>query len=1143
MLWSLLTLVTFICPLEPVVAWQTSTVPPTLLDPDVPAPPSAVYIPYEKLRDVFEREGRGVFLPYEQFQKLWQEANAHRKERPSDKPPVDSLLIAADNVASIEREVIVVKSELTVELFGRGWRRIALRLSDAAVQSAQMEGQPARVLFDANEGYSLLIHHKEESSQKKIELTYAKAYQKSPGQNSVSIQAPQAPLNQWRIKVPDAGIKVQVEPMLAASQVDKSSDSATPNSEHSEILAFVGAVPEVRIRWVPKSEGAIGMTALSSVQSQSRVIIDEGIVRTSTQLAYSIERAELSSLTIQIPSNQKVINVFDPNVRKWSVQANDASPLGSQTLTVELFELARQSQNLVIESESTLENADEPTIRLLPVQCVDANRQQGFIAVRIASGLRAESVDRKGLMQLDASELPPAMQSESWTFAYRYNSLPFETTFRVTKVLPSIRVKQHTEIVIDPDAIHLDVMAVHHVENAGVFQLEFEIPDTYELLQVVGQSMPNVEAAAVDTFRVSEGANRKLQVSLSKRALGPIGLSLQLRRKIEDPNLITPTGSSSRLSLALPRPIGVRWFEGLISIHAPESLRVNPVDKVGVRDQVSPEWRTQFPSTCAQRHPDALEAFVFSHAMEPVTLAVEVERKRPYATARQLTQARVEPGFIQFHATFFIKVQYSSIPAIRIDVPESLSKEIRVETPGVRERPIAPTPDDVEPGYVAWELMSDGPWLGDSMLVLAWKQKLEGLDIGKQVMFQIPRLIPRRLDQAWGQIVLNRKESLDLKSADGTHGLRPIDPRYDLMPGVKQPDAARAYEHQGDWAFNGMVTRYALEKVKQTVIERAFVRAVVTRSNRIGVHAMYRLKNAQQRLAIALPENTEFDSQPLLINGQNYSLERGDANQLFVPLAGFDATQSLIVELKYTLAGNHEQIDLPVFPDSSAVQSAYLGVFLPKEQVLIASKGPWTEEFELQHADGWRSRPVNARSPYELEAWVQEGLATQPKNATVTPSDGVFYLYSTMRPENPPAGSLRLVAIADPWWTVSVLSVFVLIGLVLLPASFTTKVIAIATVASTMVLTGVVTPTFASQLANIPSYLGIALIGLIWCAHGVIQWGRRFHGAGTNKQQTAAPLESQSASNGEPDQDDGPTESATAAQATPSEPRGDLGND
>ena len=41
-----------------------------------------IYIPYEKLRKTFEKEGRGVFLPYEKFQELWNAARRTRN-RPS----------------------------------------------------------------------------------------------------------------------------------------------------------------------------------------------------------------------------------------------------------------------------------------------------------------------------------------------------------------------------------------------------------------------------------------------------------------------------------------------------------------------------------------------------------------------------------------------------------------------------------------------------------------------------------------------------------------------------------------------------------------------------------------------------------------------------------------------------------------------------------------------------------------------------------------------------------------------------------------------------------------------------------------------------------------------------------------------------
>ena len=444
----------------------------------------------------------------------------------------------------------------------------------------------------------------------------------------------------------------------------------------------------------------------------------------------------------------------------------------------------------------------------------------------------------------------------------------------------------------------------------------------------------------------------------------------------------------------------------------------------------------------------------------------------------------VEQGSVKFTSTLFTKVQYSSLASIRLDVPEGLVREIRIATPGIRESTINPPPADLAAGYVAWELIGEKPWLGERKVQLGWQQRLDGLEIGKRVKIVIPRLIPRNADQAWGQVVLNRKDSIDLQLDESSNGLRPIDPRYDLMPGTSFPDASRAFEFQSDWAMQIAATRYALEQVKQTSIERAFIRAVVTRSNRIGIHATYRMRNASQRLSLKLPEGAEFDSQPLLINGQSASLERGNANQLFIPLAGNDPTKALLVELRYTTPGDHKQIELPVFPDAPAVQTAYLGVFLPKERMLLASNGPWTNEFELQQS-GWRSEPRCNLDAVAVMNWVKDGVDVS--RATDFQTDGVMYLYSTLRPEVGDAGSLKLVAMDEKWWSAIILVGLLCFGFLFLFRSIQTKVVAVACLAAIVIAVGAFASTLASQILNAPSFIGGVLVLVLWGALEIIQ--------------------------------------------------------
>ena len=1061
-----------------------------------------IYIPYDKLKDVFEREGRGVFLPYDQFQKLWQEARSAKSRSIPDSPPVDVILVSAENTATIEKEVMVVRASISVELLRTGWQKIPLRLNDVAIMTATVDKEPARIVHDPATGYSLLFQNKEiKPTRIQVELEYAKAYDKAPGQNSVSIMVPQAPVNRWLIRIPDSGVKVQVDPMLATTETPAKKGTDEEKPAGTEVLAFVGVAPKIVIRWVPKSEGATGMTPLASVQVQHRVSIEEGLARTTAQFLYTIDRSELSQLSISLPPDQKVINVFDPNVRKWSIEADSSEQKTAQKLVIELFEPARQSQNLSVELESALDSKAEIIRSILPFNCLDANRQQGVVAIKVGQGLRAEPTDRKGLMQLDPAELPPPLAKETWTFAYRFTSVPYELKLKLDKVLPTIRVEQYVEVFIEPQSLTIELTSTHKIENAGVFQLEFDIPLDFELLQVSGRGAANVEAASIDQYRFANETKDRLLVSLNRRAIGQVGTLIQLRRKLNDPNLLTPTGTGSTLSIPVPRSKGdyIQWIEGMISVYAPQSLRINPKEKTGVRDGVISELRAKWPSTFQERYPSLSEVLILAHAIEPVTLSLEIERKKPFFTIRQMLEAMVEPGSVKFTSTLFTKVQYSSLASIRLDVPEGLVREIRIATPGIRESTINPPPTDLAAGYVAWELIGDTPWLGERTMQLGWQQRLDSLEIGKRVKIDIPRLIPQNADQAWGQVVLNRKDSIDLQLEEGSTGLRPIDPRYDLMPGTSFPDASRAFEFQSDWAMQIAATRYALEQVKQTSIERAFVRAVVTRSNRIGVHATYRMRNASQRLSLKLPEGAEFDSQPLLINGQSASLERGSANQLFIPLAGNDPTQALLVELRYTTPGDHKQIELPVFPDAPAVQTAYLGVFLPKERMLLASNGPWTTEFELQ-SSAWRAEPRCHLDATALMNWVKDGVNSS--RATDFQTDGVMYLYSTLRPEDGDAGSLKLVAMEERWWSAIILIGLVCFGFLFLFRSIQTKVVAVAGLTAIVIAVGAFAPTLASQILNTPSFIGGMLVLVLWGAREIVQ---RINTGATVKTPVVAP--------------------------------------
>lgn len=1088
---------------------------------------TTVYIPFSRLKDVFEKEGRGVFLPYDQFQQLWQTAQQKSKTPPTAGPPVAAIIAAATSEATVRKDVVQVSARLTIELLREGWNTVPLRLNSAAIQSATIDGQPARISATKT-GYELL--YRNDSQQAKtieLDLVYSRAFDKSPGENVVRFDAPQAPVNRWRIRIPQEGVKVAVEPMIAATEetspqsdvpasanptrtgVDDDQSAAsesdedarerppTPNPDdgtegqegaETVLLAFVGAAPEVTLRWTPKSEGASGLTALTSVRTQQEIYVSEGALRTQATLEYSISRATLKRLVVAVPADQKVVNVFDPNIRKWDVEAKEN---GEQTIAVELFEPAGTSQRIRIELEKFLDSRQMNEWIAPELKAIGVGRQQGVIVVHVGPTLRAETTEKTGLLQIDQAELPPDLSGRKWTFAYRYAALPYELAFRIEKVQPRINVESLVEYTLQPNLVLLDFLAVYDIERSGIFQLELDIPAGFEMVHVRGKQIADATAAAVDSYHVSSDGSNRLVVNLARKALGKTAIQVAFQRRLEDENLMTPTGIASELQFPVPEvhDSHLRQTSGRFVIYAPESLRLNPTSAGGLRSISFSELYTDLPTGRSGRIADTQPSLAYAFSGQTQLLSVAVVRRNPHVTARQRMLVRIQSGVVKYESLIHFDIMYSGVAALRVDVPQAIADKIQNAGSGLRSSPMDPVPDDVADGNVAWTLGGETELIGKQIVRFTWEEKIGELAVGSSRDIGLPRILPMGTDRAWGQIVVAKADTLDVAPSAAPVALRSIDPVHDVMADMRVADAAMAFEFHDDWQLNLNATRYELEEVKRTSVERALVRSVLTRSGKQACQVLYRLRSARQRLAIDLPEGAEFSSEPARVNGRAVALERGDQDLLYVPLVGVEADQDFVLELRYTLVGDSQQIQIPVLPEDPAVQKVYLAVFLPKERRLLSSSGPWTDEFEWRREGPFGWHPAPNRSDDYLAKWVAEGITSARSPAFQ--KDGVCYLYSALRPAPPPDGQLRLWTIHGNMLTAGVMTVLIVVGLLFLRSSLSTKIGAVTVALLAGVVCGVFAPTLAMQVLNLPMVAGLATLAVGWSGWSAVRGARQ----------------------------------------------------
>jgi len=473
----------------------------------------------------------------------------------------------------------------------------------------------------------------------------------------------------------------------------------------------------------------------------------------------------------------------------------------------------------------------------------------------------------------------------------------------------------------------------------------------------------------------------------------------------------------------------------------------------------------------------------FMFTQEPVTFRLAAERQKPQVTIRQLLVAQIDEGVIKYHATFSYTVRYSGVKSLRIDVPADPLP--RVTTTGIHQTTID-SPPGLEKNMVAWRLTGEGELLGDGKIDFEWQKKLDALDVGKTIEVTVPRLVPRDVDRAEGQIVLAKAETLNFQEVeDRMKGLRPIDPQRELWSPVS--GAARAFEFYDDWTLPVTITRYELEEVKRTSIDRAVCRMVLTSAGEIAAQAVYRIRSVRPRLTVKLPQDSSPDLDPFRINGQPIALQKGQGDELVVPLLTTSAEEPFVLEIRYTLKGGKTFL-LPEFPDETATQEVYLCTFVPPTQDVVGTAGSWAEGFEWRWGNHGRLIPINREPHEEKVAWVCEGNAGALGAAKTFHIDGTPLIFSTLRPD--PQTSVKLWTFDHDALNAWIFGVVLLVGVLLVGTGLSRRVLAMAAFLIALVLLGVFWPTLAAHILGWPLFWAIAIVVIFWAVVGLFRLKR-----------------------------------------------------
>jgi hypothetical protein len=1077
-----------------------------------------VYIPYEKLRNIFEQPGRGVFVPYDEFKTLWDAARTQQPTNPSHEIPVEAMITETSNTVTITEEVVRVESTVSMELLKEGWHEIPLRLADVAITKAVIGEEKAKILGNPDNGYRLLVEKKKtentenkEQKPEHLELTlhYAKSIEKSPGRNSVSFEIPQSPLGYWKIIVPESGVKIDFTPLVAAVE-------QTVTEDQTVFEAFVGTVPKIQIAWTPKAEGAAGLDALTSVQLLQQTTIDENILRTSARFDYSISRAAITNLAIQIPNDQKIVGVFDPNIRKWSVEPKD----DAQIIRIELFEPVKERQTVQMEFEK-LRNNNETKVIIPEISVIEAGRMQGILVIRAADELNIETVTSNGLLRMDASELPESLRKSNkvWDAAYRIPATSYALELELSKVEPRITATSQINVHIQGNIIDTKILTMFDIEKAGIFQVSYEIPVNSRIVSVSGREIKyraenqsdeySYQPVQVDyiTFAPAtpNASTQTLTINFKRKVLGKAGLIISFQTS-NKPNSQSQTEKSIDLTIIPPvlsKGIAEK-SDGKLLILAEPAFRISPVNAEGLQSislqqLQSPAWYLS--------NENAQLGFLVADSVAKLT--VRTEYRESQLTLRELRTVRIEEGIIKNEAKFYYEILFRTIKSLRIDVPEKLSGRLNISKTGKgnvssvssntadwREQMMVPQPDDVAEGYVAWEFATKSGLYGTGVLELTWEDEFMQPEIGKSRSIDISRLLPKKqqsADRIWGQIIVLKSQSIDIGESETTKGLKPIDPQYDISEQDRIDNAVAAFEFHDDWSLQLIATRYKIEEVKRTSIEQGLVRANLIFSKfgtEISAQALFRVRSVLQRLDLAMPPQSKIDN--VRINGQRVALETDNAAgtpRFMIPLTSVPPDTPFLLDIRYIIQPDcKNRIEIPSFPDSNGssepvVQKNYLAVYVPKEWVITGYDGIWSKDFSFYHnseSTGIRNQPDVSQIFSDTFFKLSGGL---PNDFSV---NGTPYLFSALHPRE--GDALQLYVWGDLQSGLVLFIVIIIAGIYLLRYSWMKRFQITICLIILCVILGFVLPTWA-ELLSVQSATGwgIVIVSVCWILQALYQ--------------------------------------------------------
>ncbi len=829
-----------------------------------PSPPTntitkeqTVYVPFEKLEQVFENQERGVFLPYREFLELWNKLNLPDQIKKTE-PPVDGVLAAAHYTGIVEGDAVVMKAKLDLEALKEGWS--VLKLGAGQLNIADVKSNANLNVRDGN--YEVIFPNK---GKYESEMTIYGKVTRETGRSTLHLNLPRTAVSQFELVIPEKGLDFTITPASAFTSAEQPDGS-------TKLAVYFGASQEINIAW-QKRAGETALTPLLFAETSAAVRLSAGAVRTTLDVQYRILRTGVSTFEILVPSDQQVLNVDGQNLRDWTLQPADKM----QRLMVNLHTPARDNYTLRINMETSVQ-ALPAKIALPACEVKNVERQSGSVTISADPELVVEAGDLAGLTQQAAV----IEKGNSLVGQYRYLRLPYSARLSISQTEPVVEVTSDALVTIEPETKYLTAKFNYEVKKAGIFFARIALPAGFAQAEAKGEA---VESSSVQKV----GDKNILEVKFRSRRTGAFSFDInaEAARKTPDEALTVPVFT----------PLNVQRYEARVGVAIHVSLKANTTDPGDLRQEDIRNMKA-LPVRDPETAPLTL-GFRYRGEAKPAQVAFELRKPRVSVEVLALTEVR--EALIKNEWRFNYNVEYAGVNEFSIAVPKAIADDIQIDGDDIKERTRSDEKNEKgEPtGNVIWKVSLQDKRLGQFQLRVSLETPQTQLKQGSAADVNLYELRPLNVFRETGQVAVLKDGNLEFTATDAK-GLELIDPK-ELSDELQREGIFLAYKYAAHpIALHLSIAKNLYLDVPSALVTYAVLNSVVAGNKAETTEVIYWVLNkSQQFFSIQLPPGGRMLSDAFVNGVPQQPSRRPDNNEVLIRLPAALENEACAVRFVY----------------------------------------------------------------------------------------------------------------------------------------------------------------------------------------------------------------------------------------------------